>query len=114
MSHGLSLSLPLWLSLNSIARVETALDVAKLAISLNQVPRFNRCSAGRTGSGFHITCAGSGSLRNSSFFMITHTGRLIVSGLGDRLENDGGHILQGTLVFTPLGIPLIGQFIPGG
>lgn len=114
MSQGLLLSLPDALSLYSMA-VEVATAalelVAKLAISLNQVPRFNR--SGRTGSGFHITWAGTGSFRNSSFFMMTHTGLFIVSGLGDLLGNAGGQMLQGTL-FTPLERLPIGQLMLGG
>lgn len=79
--------------------VEVAADtgfelVARLAISLNQW--FNR--SGRTGSGFHITCAGNGSFLNSSFFIITQTGLLIGSGLGDLRVKAGGHILHGLLL----------------
>lgn len=37
--------------------VEEAEEVARLAMSVHQVPRFIR--SGRTGSGFHMTCAGT-------------------------------------------------------
>lgn len=69
------------------------------AMSFHQVFRFSL--SGRTGSGFHITCAGTGSFRNSSFFIITQTGLFIASGLGDlRAGKAGGHMLQGLLMFA--------------
>lgn len=94
----------------AVAAAELEL-VAKLAISLNQW--FNR--SGRTGSGFHMTCAGKGSFRNSSFFIITHTGLLIESGLGDLRENAGGHILHGLPLFMFwAGMLFMDQLIFGG
>lgn len=107
-SHGLSLSRPL-LS----AEGATALElVAKLEISLNQVPRFSR--SGRTGSGFHITWPGTGSLRYSSFFIITQTGRFMDSGLGvRRVGNAGGQILHELVTFVACKL-LMGQLMFGG
>lgn len=99
-------SLPAGLALLSLSRVasftlEPLLDApaARLEISLHQLFRFSL--SGRTGSGFHMTWAGTGSLfRNSSFFIITQTGLLIASGLGDLLVKGGGHMLQGLLIFA--------------
>lgn len=111
-TYGLLVSLsdkPSWYSLVTVAVDVLTELVAKLAISLNQLPRFNL--SGRTGSGFQMTCAGgSWSFLKSSFFIMTHTGRFMFSGLGVLCGKLGGQKLQVGLVTF---LMRFGQSSPG-